>query len=89
MPRENKMDVLVNIVPMASGKTLYIASVDVEAAQNFSLEAESMRDLMVLLRDRALELGFTRADIEILGEFNNDELNEDDKVVWETNMFEL
>lgn len=89
MDNVHKLSVRVNIYPMASGKTLYVANGEDFAGTTHDIEAESMRELMLELRNTAIQLGLTRADIEILGEFNNDELNEDDKVVWKTNMFEL
>ncbi|MGN4723814.1 hypothetical protein ACTFR8_22565 [Bacillus cereus group sp. MYBK15-3] len=89
MGNAHKLSVRVNIYPMVSGKTLYVANGEDVTGTTHDIEAESMRELMIELRNTAVQLGLTRADIEILGEFYEDELKEDDKLVWATNIFEI
>lgn len=89
MERTHKMEVLVDIIPMASGIKLYTASIDVAGEKDFVLEEKNMRSLMIATRAEAKARSINRGEIEILGEFNKSNMTEDDKKVWETDIFEL
>lgn len=89
MERTHKMQVLVDIIPMASGVTLYTADVDIAGESDFDLEGTSMRSLMIAIRAEAKARSINRGEIEILGEFNESDMSEEDVKVWETNIFEL
>lgn len=87
--RTHKMQVLVDIIPMASGVTLYVANIDIAGERDFSVEGKSMKSVMVTVRAEAKARSINRGEIEILGEFNPSDMTEEDEKVWETNIFEL
>lgn len=87
--RTHKMQVLVDIIPMASGVTLYVANIDIAGERDFSVEGKSMKSVMVTVRAEAKARSVNRGEIEILGEFNPSDMTEEDEKVWETNIFEL
>ncbi|WP_151035782.1 hypothetical protein [Bacillus wiedmannii] len=87
--RTHKMQVLVDIIPMASGTTLYVANIDIAGEKDFSVEGKSMKSVMVTVRAEAKARSINRGEIEILGEFNPSDMSEEDAKVWETDIFEL
>lgn len=87
--RTHKMQVLVDIFPMANGATLYIANIDIAGERDFSVEGKSMKSVMVTVRAEAKARNINRDEIEILGEFNESDMSEEDAKVWVTNIFEL
>ncbi|MCM0006208.1 MULTISPECIES: hypothetical protein [Bacillus cereus group] len=87
--RTHKMQVLVDIFPMANGTTLYIANIDIAGERDFSVEGKSMKSVMVTVRAEAKARSINRDEIEILGEFNESNMSEEDAKVWATNIFDL
>lgn len=87
--RTHKMQVLVDIFPMANGTTLYIANIDIAGERDFSVEGKSMKSVMITVRAEAKARSINRDEIEILGEFNESYMSEEDAKVWKTNIFEL
>lgn len=87
--RTHKMQVLVDIFPMANGTTLYIANIDIAGERDFSVEGRSMKSVMITVRAEAKARSINRDEIEILGEFNESYMSEEDAKVWKTNIFEL
>lgn len=87
--RTHKMQVLVDIIPMASGNTMYTANVDIAGESDFSLEGKSMISIMLATRAEAKARSINRGEIEILGEFNESDMSEEDAKVWATNIFDL
>ncbi|KMP65152.1 MULTISPECIES: hypothetical protein [Bacillus cereus group] len=87
--RTHKMQVLVDIFPMANGTTLYIANIDIAGERDFSVEGKSMKSVMVTVRAEAKARSINRDEIEILGEFNKSNMSEEDAKVWATNIFDL
>ncbi|PGA05574.1 hypothetical protein [Bacillus mycoides] len=87
--RTHKMQVLVDIFPMANGTTLYIANIDIAGERDFSVEGKSMKSVMVTVRAEAKARNINRGEIEILGEFNESNISEEDAKVWATNIFDL
>ncbi|MGH0831282.1 hypothetical protein ACQVTX_23690 [Bacillus pretiosus] len=87
--RTHKMQVLVDIFPMANGTTLYIANIDIVGERDFSVEGKSMKSVMVTVRAEAKARSINRDEIEILGEFNESNMSEEDAKVWATNIFDL
>ncbi|HDX9663253.1 TPA: hypothetical protein ROX91_001952 [Bacillus cereus] len=87
--RTHKMQVLVDIFPMANGTTLYIANIDIAGERDFSVEGKSMKSVMITVRAEAKARSINRDEIEILGEFNESYMSEEDAKVWATNIFDL
>ncbi|MCC3687429.1 hypothetical protein LLR47_19695 [Bacillus cereus] len=87
--RTHKMQVSVDILPMANGTTLYIANIDIAGERDFSVEGKSMKSVMVTVRAEAKARSINRGEIEILGEFNESDMSEEDAKVWATNIFDL
>ncbi|PEF30383.1 hypothetical protein CON39_11980 [Bacillus thuringiensis] len=87
--RTHKMEVLVDITPMANGSKMYTANVDVAGERDFGLEGKNMRSIMLATRAEAKARSINRSEIRIMGEFIKSYLTEDDKKVWETDIFEL
>lgn len=87
--RTHKMQVLVDIFPMVNETTLYIANIDIAGERDFSVEGKSMKSVMVTVRAEAKARSINRDEIEILGEFNESNMSEEDAKVWATNIFDL
>lgn len=88
--RTHKMEVYVDIFSMANGGKLYTARVDIAGDEgDFDLEKGSMESLMIAVRAEAKARNINRSEIEILGEFNESDMSEEDAKVWATNIFDL
>jgi hypothetical protein len=48
-----------------------------------------MRKLLIQIREVSIEEGWKDSDLHISGNFYTDELDEDDKLAWETSIWEL
>ncbi len=82
--------VYVDVVPMVAGHTHYVAKVWDKEDMLFQLESsESLRKLMTSLQEKAEENQWKKDNIKILGEFNDNDLTEDDVLVWETPIEQL
>ncbi|MGG3448415.1 hypothetical protein [Domibacillus aminovorans] len=80
-----KMTAAVDILPLVSDKMFYmIKGVDLAKKEDFNLDAESMRELMLALRKKIEAEGLSSSDVHIVGEFSDDCLTDDDRIIWET-----
>jgi hypothetical protein len=83
-----RLDVVVDIVPMLSGNDKYIAKCGSDD-HDFRIDGSSMRDLLVKLANRMVELGIPFGKANIAGEFDSDELSEEDYEAWSTPLKDL
>lgn len=89
----NELHVLIQIVPTTSGtKTIALCghAEDGSAREDdFEIVTNSFKGTFVALKDKVVELGIPFNKVHILGEFNSEDLSEEEYKVWETPIKDL
>jgi hypothetical protein len=86
---DKKINILVSVIPMGSGKMKYTAEISKGKKVLKKIEETTMRKLLIQIREVSIEERWKDSDLHISGNFYTDELDEDDKLAWETSIWEL
>ena len=87
-----ELKVLVKYVLTTVGEKV-IALCDIEedgkTVDDFSISTGSLKETLLKLKEKAIELSIPLNRMEILGEFDSDELSEEDYEIWSTSLKDL
>lgn len=87
-----ELKVLVKYVLTTVGEKV-IALCDIveneKIVDDFSVSTDSLKETLLRLKEKAIELNIPLYRMEILGEFNSDELSKEDDEIWSTSLKDL